>query len=141
VLVAVDRQIDVLIADDQVKTRRGLKALLRFTPFIGMIWEAQDGEAAMKVVSEVKPDVVLMDIQMPVMDGLEATQRIKETWPDVKVIILTMYPYYERQALAAGADCFLVKGDKTQSIQDAILSLFSPENSTNKTLDCHLENL
>ena len=136
----MNKQIDVLIADDQVKARRGLKALLRFAPFIGMIWEAQDGEAAMKVVSEVKPDVVLMDIRMPVMDGLEATRRIKETWSEVKVIILTMYPYYERQALAAGADCFLVKGDKTNLIQDVILSLCSSENSTSEVLDRHLEN-
>ena len=136
----MNRQIDVLIADDQVKARRGLKALLRFAPFIGMIWEAQDGEAAMKVVSEVKPDVVLMDIRMPVMDGLEATRRIKETWSEVKVIILTMYPYYERQALAAGADCFLVKGDKTNLIQDVILSLCSSENSTSEVLGRHLEN-
>ena len=136
----MDKQIDVLIADDQVKTRRGLKALLRFAPFIDMIWEAQDGEAAMKVVSEVKPDVVLMDIQMPVMDGLEATRRIKENWPEVKVIILTMYPYYEKKAMAAGADCFLVKGDKTHSIQDVILSLCSCENTSNEALDCHIEN-
>ena len=128
-LAAVNRQIDVLIADDQVKARRGLKALLRFAPFIGMIWEAQDGEAAMKVVSEVRPDVVLMDIRMPVMDGLDATRRIKETWLEVKVIILTMYPYFERQAVAAGADCFLVKGDETHSIQDVILSLFIDEDS------------
>ena len=125
----MDRQIDVLIVDDQVTTRRGLKALLRFASFIGMIWEAREGEAAMKVVSEVRPDVVLMDIQMPVMNGLEATRRIKENWPEVKVIILTMYPYYEKQALAAGADCFLVKGDKTQSIQDVILSLFFNEDA------------
>jgi YesN/AraC family two-component response regulator len=128
----VDRRIDVLIADDQVKTRRGLKALLRFTPFIGMIWEAQDGEAAMRVVSEVKPEVVIMDIRMPVMDGIEATRRIKHTWPEVKVIILTMYPHYEREALAAGADCYLVKGDITYSIPDAIQSLFTTEKSNSE---------
>ena len=127
---AVDKQIDVLIVDDQVKTRRGLKAVLRFAPFIGMIWEAQEGEGAMKIVSEVKPDLVLMDIKMPLMDGLEATRRIKQTWPEVKVIILTMYPYYEKEALAAGADCFLVKGDKNLSIQDEILSLFIINNNS-----------
>ena len=127
---SVDKPIDVLIVDDQVKTRRGLKAVLRFAPFIGMIWEAQEGEAAMKIVSEVKPDLVLMDIKMPLMDGLEATRRIKQTWPEVKVIILTMYPYYEKEALAAGADCFLVKGDKNLSIQDEILSLFIINNNS-----------
>jgi DNA-binding NarL/FixJ family response regulator len=123
----VDRQIDVLIADDQIKTRQGLKALLRFSPFVNMIWEAEDGEAAMRIVSDVKPDVVIMDVQMPVLSGLKATRWIKQNWPEVKVIILTMYPYNEEDALAAGADCFLVKGDKTYSIQDVILSLFSTE--------------
>ena len=125
----MDSKIDVLIADDQAKTRRGLKALLRFVPFIDMIWEAQDGEAAMRAVSEIKPDVVLMDIQMPIMDGLEATRRIKDTWPEVKVIILTMHPSYQRKAFAAGADGFLVKGEQSPLIQDLILSLFPDINA------------
>lgn len=126
------RQIDVLIADDQVKTRKGLKALLRFAPFIGMVWEAHNGEAAMKIVSEVKPDVVIMDIQMSVMDGIEATFQIKHSWPEVKVVILTMYPYYEQEAYAAGADYFLVKGEEINSIQEVILSLFTEENSNSE---------
>jgi YesN/AraC family two-component response regulator len=125
--MAVQRQIDVLIADDQLKTRKGLKVLLRFTPFIEKIWEAQNGEEAMKIISQVKPEVVLMDIKMPVMDGIEATIQIKKTWPEVKVIILTMYPYFEQQAFDAGADYFLVKGDQNNSIQDVIMSLFSSE--------------
>ena len=125
----MDRKIDVLIADDQKSTRRGLKALLRFSPSIHMIWEAQDGEEAVRLVGEMQPDVVIMDIQMPVMGGLKATRRIKQNWPEVKVIILTMYPYYEEEALAAGADCFLVKGDRNYSIQDVILSFFSAEEA------------
>jgi YesN/AraC family two-component response regulator len=126
----VDQKIDVLIVDDQIKTRRGLKALLRFTPFIRTIWEALDGEAAMKIVSQVMPQLVIMDVKMPTMGGIEATRQIKHCWPEVKVIILTMYPIYEFEALAAGADRFLVKGDVTRSIQDEILSLFPAENST-----------
>ena len=131
----------VLIVDDEKLARVRLRELIMKIGGHAVVGEAINGSDAIEQAVKLQPDVMLMDIRMPVMDGLEATQRIKETWPDVKVIILTMYPYYERQALAAGADCFLVKGDKTQSIQDAILSLFSPENSTNKTLDCHLENL
>ncbi len=126
----MDRQINVLITDDQIKTRRGLKALLRFSPFIHMIWEAQDGETAMRIVSEMKPDVVIMDIQMPVLGGLIATKWIKQNFPEVKVIILTMYPSYEEEALASGADVFLIKGERTCSIQDEILALFSTENIT-----------
>lgn len=125
----MDRKIDVLIVDDQIQTRRGLKALLRFSPFVDMIWEAQDGEVAMKIVSEVKPDIVIMDIQMPMVGGLKATRWIKHHWPKVKVIILTMYPYYEDEALAAGADYFLVKGDSSDSIQDIILSLSAMDDT------------
>lgn len=129
----MEKQIDVLIVDDQIKTRRGLKALLRFSPFIHMIWEAQDGETAVKIVSEVKPDVVIMDIQMPVMSGLNATAQIKHNWPAVKVIILTMYPYYEEEALAAGADYFLVKGDRNYSIEDVIRSFIPTEESSSNS--------
>ena len=56
------------------------------------------------------PDIVLMDIHMPVMDGLEATKIIKKSWPRIKVVALTMYPKYQTKALLAGADAFLVKG-------------------------------
>lgn len=127
----MDRQIDILIADDQLRTRRGLKALLRFSPFIRMIWEAQEGEGAMRIVSEVKPDLAIMDVRMPGMDGLEATRRIKHTWPEVKIVILTMYPEYREEAFESGADYFLVKGETDYSIQDVILSLFTHENSPN----------
>lgn len=128
----MDGEIDVLIVDDQIKTRRGLKALLRFAPFVRTIWEAVDGEAAMRIVSEVMPDVVIMDVRMPTMGGIEATRQIKHCWPQVKVIILTMYSFYETEALAAGADRFLVKGDPAWSIQDEILSLLHPFKPTNE---------
>jgi DNA-binding NarL/FixJ family response regulator len=120
----VDEQIDVLIVDDQIKTCRGLKALLRFVPFVRTIWVAADGESAMRIVREVKPDVVVMDVRMPIMGGIEATRQIKHVHPEVKIIIHTMYSFYETEALAAGADRFLVKGDPARSIQDEILSLF-----------------
>ena len=120
----MDRKINVLIADQQKDSRRGLKALLGFSPFINHIWEARNGEAAIKVIGEVKPDLVIIDAQMSVIGGLCVTRWIKENWPDIKIIILTMYPYYEEEALAAGADRFLVKGREDYSIQDEILSLF-----------------
>lgn len=120
------KQINVLIADHQKNTRKGLRALLEFSPFINQIWEAKDGEAAIKVINEVKPDLVILEVQLPLIGGLCVTRWIKQTWADIIVIILTIYPHYEDEAYAAGADHFLVKGRDDDSIQEKILSLFPP---------------
>jgi len=126
----VSQKIRVLIADDQRSARQGLKALLAFAPQIEVIGEASNGQEAVELVAEKQPDVVLMDVQMPEMDGLEATQRIKNRWPQVKVMMLTMFPSRRPEALAVGADRFLLKGGTAaESLQDAILSLFSAGNS------------
>jgi DNA-binding NarL/FixJ family response regulator len=74
------------------------------------------------LVPSCRPDVVLLDIQMPIMDGLEAARLIKSQWPEVRVVILTMYARYRSAALAAGADAFLLKGCTTEELQEAILS-------------------
>lgn len=121
----MNQKIRVLIADDQRSARQGLKALLAFAPQIEVIGEASDGQEVVQLVAEKQPAVVLMDVQMPEMDGLEATRLIKKQWPQVKVMILTMFPSRRAEALAAGADHFLLKGCPAESLQDAILSLFS----------------
>ena len=100
----------VLVVDDQRPTRKGLKALLAFSPELEWVGEAADGQEAVNLVAERRPNVVLMDIRMPVMDGLEATRRIKSERPEVRVIVLTLDAEYQAEALAAGADAFLVKG-------------------------------
>ena len=123
----MEHKIDVLIADHQRGSRRGLKALLGFSPFINHIWEARNGEAAIKVINDVKPDLVILDVQLPLIGGLCVTRWVKENWPDIRVIILTMYPHYEEEAVAAGADRFLLKGREDYSIQDVILALFPSE--------------
>jgi DNA-binding NarL/FixJ family response regulator len=110
----------VLIADDQRPTRKGLKALLDLAPGVAWVGEAADGQEAIDMVEACRPDVVLMDIRMPVLDGIEATQSIKSQWPRVKVIVLTLYAEYQAQALAAGADLFLIKGGPPESFLDAI---------------------
>jgi len=121
------KPIRVLIADDNTRSRNGLRALLgavQLTPSIAqgrdarnetwpevvVVGEAANGQEAVRRVAKCRPDVVLMDIRMPAMNGLEATQHIKSHWPEVKVIALTMYEAYRAEALAAGVDAFLIKG-------------------------------
>jgi DNA-binding NarL/FixJ family response regulator len=112
--------VRVLIADDQRPTRQGLKAFLAHWPQIEVAGEARDGQESVQWVARQRPDVVLMDLQMPVMDGLEATRRIKRRWPEVKVVALTMHAEYRAEALSAGADAFLLKGCSVDTLRAAI---------------------
>ena len=116
-------KITVLIVDDEESVRAGTKALLGFASDIDVICEACNGQQAVQLVAEWKPDVVLMDVRMPVMDGLEATRRIKERWPQVKVIVLTMHASHRKDALAAGAERFLLKGRMSEMLEATIRGL------------------
>jgi len=79
-------------------------------PDIQVIGEAANGKKAIQLIKERKPDVVIMDAFMPVMNGLEATRIIKNSWEGIRVVILTLHNNIREEALAAGADAFLVKG-------------------------------
>ena len=116
-----NNEVRLLIADDKRSARQGLKALLARLPEIEVVGEAANGQEAMDLTAVYQPDVVLMDAQMPVVDGLKATRRIKSQWPAVKIIILTIHPQYRRQALAAGADAFLLKGGMAESLWNTVL--------------------
>jgi len=115
------QHIRVLIADDRLSSRNGLKALLATQPGIEIVGEEADGQEAIQFIEQCRPDVVLMDVRMPLIDGLEATRIIKDRWPEVKVIVLTMYASHQVEALAAGADAFLVKGCPAEDLLEAIL--------------------
>lgn len=117
----MERRVGVLIADDRSTARRALKALLALHPQVEVVGEAKNGGESVDLVAERRPDVVLIDMQMPVMDGVEATRRIKEQWPEVRVIALTMYAKYRAEALAAGADAFLLKDGRPDALLGAIL--------------------
>ena len=99
----------MLIVEDSAGGRAALHALLSTWPEIEIVGAVANGQEAVDFVAAQPPDVVLMDIEMPVMDGLEATRRIKHRWPSIGVIVLTMYPAYRAKALAAGADAYLSK--------------------------------
>jgi DNA-binding NarL/FixJ family response regulator len=103
--------IGVLVVDDHQMVRAGIAALLGATDDILVVGQAGDGQEAVEVASSVTPDVVLMDLSMPVVDGVEATRRILAATPDVKVVVLTSFSDRERvsDALAAGAVGYLLK--------------------------------
>lgn len=100
----------VLITGDRLASRKGLRALMLTQPDIQVIGEANNGERAIQFIEENKPDVVIMDAFMPKMNGLEATRIIKKKWRGIRVVILTLHDDIREEALAAGADAFLVKG-------------------------------
>ena len=121
----------ILICDNEPRTRQALKALLltrdiacqdESSSLIHVAGEARDGYEAVQLVKTVLPEVVVIDACMPGMDGLEATHFIKKNWPQVKVIVLTMYPEQRAAALAAGADAFLLKGCLAETLFETILS-------------------
>jgi DNA-binding NarL/FixJ family response regulator len=100
----------VLITDDRLTSRKGLRALMLTQPEIQVIGEASNGQEAIQFIKKNQPDVVIMDLFMPKMDGIEATRIIKKKWKNIRVVILTLHEDVREEALAAGADAFLVKG-------------------------------
>ena len=113
--------VRILIVDDHLYSRNGLRALLTTLAQVKVVGEASDGREAVRLAEEAHPDVILMDVQMPVMDGLEATRYVKQHWPDMRVVMLTMYSTRQKEALAAGADAFLIKGCPVEQMCAAIL--------------------
>jgi pilus assembly protein CpaE len=112
----------VLVVDDIANTREDIKRLLYFEEDIVVVGEAGDGEEALRLVQELKPDVVLMDINMPGMDGIMATEAIFDSVPDTAIIIISIQgePEYLRKAMAAGARDYLVKPLSSNDLSETI---------------------
>jgi DNA-binding NarL/FixJ family response regulator len=125
------KSIKVLICDDEARVRQALKTLLLTREIvrvgdpsaeIRVVGEAWHGAEALRMVENLRPNVVIMDASMPGIGGMEATRLIKRKWPQVKVVMLTMYPDTRPAALDAGVDTFLLKGCLAETLIDAILS-------------------
>lgn len=103
--------IKLLICEDQTLVRQGLSSILRLEPEMEVVGEAANGTEAVEKVGELHPDIVLMDVRMPIMDGVEATRTITDQNPDTKVIILTTYDYeeYVFEGVKAGAMGYVLK--------------------------------
>ncbi|MEV5572921.1 response regulator transcription factor [Spirillospora sp. NPDC052269] len=117
-----ERVTRVVVVDDQTVVREGLVLLLELLPGLEVAGSAGDGEQALEVVARVAPDVVLMDLRMPRMDGVEATARMRELHPEVEVVVLTTYADDESifAALRAGARGYLTKDAGADEIARAI---------------------
>ena len=115
------KSLKVLLTDDQPNTRKALRALLTTYPDVRVIADCEDGTQAIALAGQLHPDVVVLGCRIPELDGLEATRRIKELWPDIGVVILTMHPDVEPRARAARADAFLLKGCAAGDLVSAVL--------------------
>ena len=103
------KTIRILIVDDNAVVRDSLRSILTPHADFKIVGEAVEGLDAIDKASELKADVILMDAQMPGTDGVEATRRIKERFPQIKVLLLTVHNSYIEEAIAAGADGYLMK--------------------------------
>jgi DNA-binding NarL/FixJ family response regulator len=114
--------VRVLLADDQPLIRAGFRMLLEEQPDIAVIGEAADGAEAARLTRQLRPDVVLMDVRMPITDGIEATRRIVAETPECRVLVLTTYDLdeYAFTALRYGASGFLLKDARPADLADAI---------------------
>jgi DNA-binding NarL/FixJ family response regulator len=116
------RSIRVLVVDDQALVREGLAIILDAQPDISVVGQAEEGRQAVKLTAQLNPDVVLMDIRMPLMDGIKATRQIKETHPQTQVVILTTYSEDELifDGLRAGAVGYLLKDITRRQLAEAV---------------------
>jgi DNA-binding NarL/FixJ family response regulator len=115
-------RLRVLIVDDVAQVRRDLCTLLSLAGDIEVAGQAANGQAALGMVEELRPQVVVLDLEMPVLDGYETARRIKAGWPECRVVALTVhdYPAAYQKAIQAGVDDFVVKGSPLEKLVKAI---------------------
>ncbi|HLP90519.1 MAG TPA: response regulator transcription factor [Nostocaceae cyanobacterium] len=118
--------IKVLLVDDQSLIRQGLKALLELEPDLEIVGEAENGKIALHLLTTLHPDVVLMDIRMPIMDGVATTREIQKRFPKIKVLVLTTFDdeEYVKAALQNGAMGYLLKDTPSEELAVAIRAVF-----------------
>ena len=137
-----DKTITVVLVDDQRVVREGLSMVLGLMAGVEVLGSASDGVEALELVAELEPDVVLMDLRMPRMDGVEATKRISERPPETKVVVLTTYAddHTVIQALRAGACGFLTKDATSGQIRHALEAAVRGEATIDPAVQHHLVN-
>jgi DNA-binding NarL/FixJ family response regulator len=119
----MNQRLRILIVDNQVRARTSMKALLDAWHEIEEVREAANGIEAVQLAEEFQPDVILMDARMPGINGFDATRLIKARWPQIKIMILSMYPEFQAEALAAGADSFVSKSDLPDELRKTLIDV------------------
>jgi two-component system response regulator NreC len=132
----VTQKIRILIADDHTLFRNGICALLEDEPDMVVVGEADNGRDAVRLACQLKPHVALMDIAMPLLNGLEATRQIKREHPEISVLVLTMYDHeeYFREMLLAGASGYIVKRAAAGELVSAIRAVYNGEAALSPTI-------
>lgn len=126
----MSNKIRILIADDHALVREGTRRVLEQEPDLEVVGEAVDGEEAVELATSLKPDVAIVDVSMPKMDGIEATRRIKATCPSINVLILSAYDddQFIFSLLEAGAAGYLLKTIRSRELVDAVRAVYSGES-------------
>jgi DNA-binding NarL/FixJ family response regulator len=121
--------IRILLIEDQTLMRQGLRTILNLEPGMQVIGEASDGENGIRMALELRPDIILMDVQMPHMNGVDATAAICATWPDARVIILTTFDRddYVFQGIRAGAMGYLLKDTPAENLVATVKRVYAGE--------------
>ena len=125
-----DAQVRVLLAEDHALVRDGIRELLERQPDIDVVGEAADGEEAVRLAQQLQPDIVLMDITMPRLNGVEATRRIKQSWPHIAVLVLSAYDddAYVFALFEAGAAGYLLKSAKSSEVVNAVRAVWQGDS-------------
>ena len=139
----MNRHIRILLADDHTIVRQGMARLLEDQPDFTVIGQATNGQAVVDMALELEPDIIIMDIAMPLLNGIEASKRIRKSLPHCKILILSMYSHehYIHQLLEAGISGYLLKESSGQEIIQAIRSAMKNETIMSPTISQKVEDV
>jgi DNA-binding NarL/FixJ family response regulator len=140
---AATNTLRVVVVDDQQLLREGIAALLETDPCIRIVGQGSNGQEAIDLVSTTQPDVVLLDIRMPVVDGIQAIREIKHQWPGVRVVILTAFAHdgYVVEGLLAGANGYLLKDASPAALISGVIAAAAGQRVMEPSVAHHVVEL
>jgi DNA-binding NarL/FixJ family response regulator len=143
ILPAYNQRVRVAVVDDQLLLREGIATLLDADPRIEVVGRGLNGQEAIELCGALRPDVVLMDIRMPVLDGIQAIREIKARWPGIRVVILTSYLYdgYVVEGLMAGADGYMLKDTEPSALTSGVIAVASGQKVLEPGVAQHVTDL